>query len=69
MESVKREIEDYVKAEIASAVGELREEMMQVIQAESDATCHFLEAKNDAKALCEAEVLETYNRRDNIEIF
>ena len=69
VESVKREIKEFVKAEIANAVGELREELMQVIQAESDATCHFLETKNDAKALCEAEVLETYNRRDNIKIF
>ena len=63
--SVKEEIKEYFKLEIEKAVKDAKDEIMGMMQAESD----ILEMKSEAKALCEAEILETYNRRDNVKIF
>ena len=54
-----------LSTEIEKAVKDAKDEIMGMMQAESD----ILEMKSEAKALCEAEILETYNRRDNVKIF
>ena len=67
VESVKREIKDYVKAEIAKAVHELKEETMQV-RSEVLGAVNNVEERCDFKAKCESELLEQYNRRENVRI-
>ena len=67
VESVKREIKDYVKAEIAKAVDELKEETMHV-RSEVLGAVNNVEERCDFKAKCESELLEQYNRRENVRI-
>ena len=65
IESIKSELREFVKITVDHSIKELKNEMMQFVQAETDE----VQAKNEAIALCEAEQLETYNRRDNVKIF
>ena len=63
--SIKDELKDFIKATVDTSVKEMKNEIVQFVQAETD----DIQAKNEAQILCEAELLETYNRRDNIKIF
>ena len=65
IESIRSELREFIKATVDQSIKELKDEMVQFVQAETDE----VQAKNEALALCEAEQLETYNRRDNVKIF
>ena len=63
--SIKEELKDFIKATVDTSVKDMKNEIVQFVQAETD----DIQAKNEAQTLCETELLETYNRRDNIKIF
>ena len=59
------ELHELISTEVKKAMGIMKSEIVQEFQAEYD----FLSLQSDVKAKCEAEQLESYNRRDNIKIF
>ena len=62
---LKSELHELISTEVKKAMGIMKSEIVQEFQAEYD----FLSLQSDVKAKCEAEQLESYNRRDNIKIF
>ena len=58
------ELQCSFNAVVNQKVNDAKEEIYAKVQQDTD----FIDLKNDVKAKCEAERLETYNRRENVKI-
>ena len=63
--SVKAEIQAFIQIKDNSAITSLRDDVMKSLQSAND----FVLNKSEAISVCEAELLKTYNRRDNVTIY
>ena len=64
IENVIMELQCSFNAVVNQKINEAKEEIYAKVQNDTD----FIDLKNDVAAKCEAEKLETYNRRENVKI-
>ena len=68
MPDIMKTIQDQLTTKIKAAVDESLKSLREDITREFKETVFYAEERSDLKAKCESEMLESYNRRENVRI-
>ena len=68
MPEIMKTIQDQLTVKIKAAVDECLRSLREDITKEVKQTVFYAEERSDLKAKCESEMLESYNRRENVRI-